>query len=846
MITIVVITSLLNSIIPISGTNQNGSRITWIDTESELQHNSKDIKTEGYSSGDRSGRNVLTFDSGKDTFLCNSFDIYGHEEKNFGGDTVIWTSYDATEDEVEHFFPFRGMIKFDFSGIPTDTDIISANMKLFYGDCIEGESVPLTITAYPLTRDWIEGTGTWDIPAENGATWKTYDGKNAWETPGGDYDDQMGVAATTPGNYGLVTWDIKNIFQEWNDGTLENHGLLLMAKTAPNQRTLKLLNSFTGVDNKPVLEIQYNKPPTAYIDSVEPNPVKEFRNITFTGHGVDPDDGTTNSGFIWMLKNEYIPTIVIGTNAITTVNNLTQGSYEVSFRVRDNFGVWSPDVTLNEPLVVSADEAPSKIDDLVAEAHGGLSGAINLTWKAVAEDGVRDDGKATRYIIKYSDSYMDSLAAFNSAEDLESIMEIPEPQKPRGREELTITGFNKGSEHFFAVIAIDERGQRGPISNVVRAIAPDHNPPGEISDLSAEPGEGDGEIDLLWTAPGDDGVEGKADRYEIKCSKERIRTLWDFYSADEVPNSDEIPAPNHAASRESFTVTGLERRETYYFAIKTIDKWDNVGPLSIVANAMATDRNAPSAVNGVYGFDTPNDIGQSITITWDISKEEDFHHYSIYVAMTTITDVRLLNPIKTIEDRNLGTTMISGSKEISLVDRREYYVAVTTVDDYNNMNPEVFCYGPIMSLNNLKKAQPLIDPERGTNYENKAIHENPGVDVVISKLDVTVNTEEIDDKFVSITTVYDIEGTAAVPGDQISHIDVYDHIRDGEGDWYWSPIMDHVAAEDLDDSEADYVDKLYELFLHPDISQDIWSLSYQYTRIVEKKELALLGTGPHR
>ncbi|MDP6156996.1 MAG: hypothetical protein QF682_12805, partial [Candidatus Thermoplasmatota archaeon] len=447
------------------------------------------------------------------------------------------------------------------------------------------------------------------------------------------------------------------------------------------------------------------------------------------------------------------------------------------------------------------------------------------------------------YIIKYSDSYMDSIAAFNSADSIEEIIELPEPRKPGGIEELTITGFDKGSEHFFAVIAVDEKGQMSTISNVVRAIAPDHDPPGIISDLSAEPGDGDGEIDLLWTAPGDDGVEGKADRYIIKYSKDRIRTIWDYYSADEVPNNDELPAPNHPGSRESFTVTGLDRSVFYYFGIKTIDNWDNVGPLSIIANAMATDRTAPSQVTGVYGYDTPDDIGQSITIKWDISKEEDFKHYSIYVAMTTITDVNLLTEVKTIEDINVGTTVISGLKDMSLVDRRDYYVAVTAVDEYNNMDSKVICYGPVMSLNNLKKAQPLTDPERGSTYEKKNINENPAVDVLITKLDVTINTEDIDDNFVSITTVYDIEGTSAVTGDQIDHIDIYDHMRDGEGDWYWSPIMDHITAGDLDDTEPDHVDKLYEQFIHPDISQEIWSLSYQYERIVEKDELALLGIG---
>ncbi len=47
----------------------------------------------------------------------------------------------------------------------------------------------------------------------------------------------------------------------------------------------------------------------------------------------------------------------------------------------------------------------------------------------------------------------------------------------------------------------------------------DFGPPDPITDLVAVPGAADGEVDLTWTATGDDpGGVGTADRYEIRYS----------------------------------------------------------------------------------------------------------------------------------------------------------------------------------------------------------------------------------------------------------------------------------------------------------------------------------------
>ena len=98
MMAMAVIISLLNSGILIPKTDQNDSGVTCTDPVSD-QLDSKDSKTNSYSSTERSGRNVQSFDSGKDTFLFNDFDLYGgHKDMNFGGDPTIYISYD-TDDE---------------------------------------------------------------------------------------------------------------------------------------------------------------------------------------------------------------------------------------------------------------------------------------------------------------------------------------------------------------------------------------------------------------------------------------------------------------------------------------------------------------------------------------------------------------------------------------------------------------------------------------------------------------------------------------------------------------------------------------------------------------------------
>lgn len=113
---------------------------------------------------------------------------------------------------------------------------------------------------------------------------------------------------------------------------------------------------------------------------------------------------------------------------------------------------------------------------------------------------------------------------------------------------------------------------------------PDTTAPSAVSDLAASTGSAEGEIDLTWTAPGDDAGTGTATTYDIRRADAVIDTDEKFNAATEITGE---PTPNVAGSNESMTVTGLTAGNTYYFAIKTSDEVPNTSSLSNSPSASA-------------------------------------------------------------------------------------------------------------------------------------------------------------------------------------------------------------------------------------------------------------------
>jgi len=82
-----------------------------------------------------------------------------------------------------------------------------------------------------------------------------------------------------------------------------------------------------------------NQPPIAYIDSIVPGKTLQGEEVTFTGHGTDVDGNAVAWRWTSNIDGQ------IGTSASFTTSALSPGTHAISFKVRDNNGAWSEEVT---------------------------------------------------------------------------------------------------------------------------------------------------------------------------------------------------------------------------------------------------------------------------------------------------------------------------------------------------------------------------------------------------------------------------------------------------------------------------------------------------------------------
>ncbi len=113
-----------------------------------------------------------------------------------------------------------------------------------------------TVDLHPLTRGFVEGTGD-GTESGDGATWRTYDGVNAWSNPGGDFDTNTWVSATEATNW--FVWDLLTL---WDNDDLKDFGAILKMDDESNPGAGNLPRApFTSsegpVSEQPFLRVVY-------------------------------------------------------------------------------------------------------------------------------------------------------------------------------------------------------------------------------------------------------------------------------------------------------------------------------------------------------------------------------------------------------------------------------------------------------------------------------------------------------------------------------------------------------------------------------------------------------------
>jgi len=213
--------------------------------------------------------------------------------------------------------------------------------------------------------------------------------------------------------------------------------------------------------------------------------------------------------------------------------------------------------------------------------------SVKLSWTAPGDDSLT--GTAAEYDLRYSTTAITSTN-FSAATRFTG---TPTPTASGTRQTVTVTGLNPNTTYYFAIKTGDEVPNWSGISNVIsRATlaAPDTIRPAPLA--VSVTGTTETTASLRWNASGDDSLTGTATSYDVRYSTTPITTA-NWNSATQVNGE---PIPGAPGTVTNYTVNGLVRQTTYYFAVKVADNAGNVSALSNVVNTTTPDQTAPAAI----------------------------------------------------------------------------------------------------------------------------------------------------------------------------------------------------------------------------------------------------------
>ncbi|MCB4790540.1 MAG: Ig-like domain-containing protein [Elusimicrobia bacterium] len=271
---------------------------------------------------------------------------------------------------------------------------------------------------------------------------------------------------------------------------------------------------------------------------------------------------------LYCLNNS---SVVYTGSAIAYVNtNLNdQTTYYYKLRAK-NYGNLYTLYTSTVSAYTPDRTAPAQLVKPVAINKIGFDGLITLSWTTGPESDIK--GFNIYYATyTFSNIIQNNVTLYSNS-----------PQTNPDAGTCDIEGLSGNLTYYFAVTAQDITG------NEHFAVTPsddsrplDRMAPNRILDLAAASGSTDGAVELIWTAPGNNGNAGKASSYIIKYAEYPI-TETNFNSSSLYIERDVTVA---SGNRDSESVVGLTPGKFYYFAIAAVDNSSNT---SLVSNSSGT------------------------------------------------------------------------------------------------------------------------------------------------------------------------------------------------------------------------------------------------------------------
>jgi len=238
---------------------------------------------------------------------------------------------------------------------------------------------------------------------------------------------------------------------------------------------------------------------------------------------------------------------------------------------------------------------PAAITNLSA-LTGDYEGEIKLSWSAPGDDDWDGDINGGAYGLKWS---TDSAHDWDGASNFN--LQWTTSTSPGNQESKVITGLTAGTTYYFRIWTRDDAGNWSDISNGATTwVQIDNIAPAAITNLSALTGNNNGEINLTWTAPKEDGtVGGVVSSYDVRYGTSAFGDS-DWNSSWIQQATGEPSPPKSPGNTESMTVYGLTPGTTYWFRIKSTDNANNTSPIDTTspqANAVARSEAGADYIN---------------------------------------------------------------------------------------------------------------------------------------------------------------------------------------------------------------------------------------------------------
>jgi hypothetical protein len=251
-----------------------------------------------------------------------------------------------------------------------------------------------------------------------------------------------------------------------------------------------------------------------------------------------------------------------------------------------------------------------------------------------------------------------------------------------------------GATYYFAIFSQDSSGLYSDVSVSVSTRTKEGTSPGQIANLTAMQGTYKGQVNLTWTAIGDDDAVGTATSYVVKYAsfsavlEDATTTWWSRATA-----YTQSWTPKAAGQSESYTLSSLPLNlgtTEFWFGVTAKDEYASEGAVSNVVSTTTLPSNSPSQIIDLTAMTTTYAGG--IVLTWTAPGDEPTP--TTRAAMTYW--LRYRNDVM-IEESNFAGATIYGStwppaapgtvetKVITgFLPGTTYYFGIKAVDEYGN------------------------------------------------------------------------------------------------------------------------------------------------------------------